>query len=128
VGTWKIEDGNLFLIEFEGFLGKHWEANGTVDLNYIFPNQQKVFAEWFTGEIKIPQGQSLRYVHAGYGDAYERDLFISFKNGRVTGKREVDNHKSSKELIELKKRIIPQKISLFTRILDIMKRWRKIST
>jgi hypothetical protein len=42
------------------------EGYEEVDLNYVFPNQEKVFADWFTGEIRIPTGDMLKYVHTAY--------------------------------------------------------------
>jgi hypothetical protein len=60
----------------------------------IFPNQKKVFAEWFSGEIKIPQGKMLHYEHMGYISIFEKDLFLEFKKGVLYNKREVDNSKT----------------------------------
>ena len=62
-----------------------------MSIDVIFPNQKKVFAEWFTGEIKIPQGKMLHYEHMGYMSIFEKDLFLEFKKGILTGKSEVNN-------------------------------------
>lgn len=48
----------------------------------------------FTGEMKIPQGKMLHHEHLGYASIFERDLFLEFKNGVLTGSREVDNTKT----------------------------------
>lgn len=66
-GTWEIKDDKLYLIAFEGYTSnlserKYWE----VGMDFIFPNQKIVFAEWFSGEIRVPLGDMLDYVHGGY--------------------------------------------------------------
>ena len=41
-----------------------------------------VFASWFTGLLRIPQGKLLKYVHGGFGSLQERDLIISIESSR----------------------------------------------
>lgn len=77
---------------FTGFKGNS-KSQGNVDMNYLFRGQTKVFAKWFTGEIQLPRGPMLKYVHMGYGSMYIEDLFIWFDKGRVTSDRIVDNWK-----------------------------------
>lgn len=100
-GTWEIKDNKLYLIDLECYTAnmeerKYWK----VGLDFIFPNQTEVFADWFSGEIRIPQGDMLNYVHGGYLSTYEADLFIEFKNGQLVGQRTIDNY------VEEAKRII----------------------
>ncbi len=69
------------------------------ELKDLFPSQVRdgrVFASWFTGELRIPDGKMLRYVHMGYGSVYERERFIQIKEGLVVSERIVDN--SGKEI------------------------------
>lgn len=89
VGTWEIVENKLFLVGLRGFP----EENKELSLDNIFPNLNKVFAEWFSGEIKIPQGKMLHYEHMGYMSIYEKDLFFKFRKGNLVAKREVDNTK-----------------------------------
>ena len=72
-------------------LKAHSGSTDEVSIDVIFPNQKKVFAEWYTGEIKIPYGDMLHYEHMGYMSIFEKDLFLEFKKGVLCGKREVDN-------------------------------------
>ena len=90
IGEWEIVEDKLFLIGLEG----HPEENERFTMDFLFPNQQKVFAEWFSGEIKIPQGKLLHYEHLGYASIFERDLFMEFNKGVLVGSREVDNTKT----------------------------------
>ena len=91
VGTWAIEEGRLYLIKISGTAEVNDEIQdvGLVDLFPQYPNG--VFAHWFSGELRCPQGGLLKYVHGGYGSVYEEDLFIDVLKGVVTGERTVRN-------------------------------------
>lgn len=87
IGTWELRDQKLYLIAL-----KVWgEAYDEKTLDYLFPGQEEVFADWFTGEIRLQTGEMLRYVHGGYGSVYEKDLFLSFEKGVCTGQWSVTN-------------------------------------
>ena len=60
-------------------------------MDYLFPGQEKVFADWYSGEIRVPQGKLLEYIHLGFASVYEKDLFLKIEAGQVVGKREIDN-------------------------------------
>jgi hypothetical protein len=78
VGTWEILDARLYLIDLTGTLKSGQEAR----LETIFPGfPDRVFAHWYSGKLRIPMGELLRYVHGGYGSVYERDQFITVKKG-----------------------------------------------
>ena len=54
----------------------------------LFPDEHRppetpVFAEWYSGELRIPEGEMLRYVHGGYGTVHERDRLILIERGRL---------------------------------------------
>ncbi len=51
----------------------------------------QVFAEWFSGEIRVPMGEMLEYVHMDYYSVYEKDLFITMENGIVIGQTTKSN-------------------------------------
>lgn len=86
VGTWSIEDNRLYLVNLDT------DDNGKkVGLEYLFPNQKKVFADWFTGELHIPYGKLMKYVHQGYASLYEKELLLTIKNGIVIDENEIDN-------------------------------------
>lgn len=50
-------------------------------MEYLFPNDEFVFAEWFTGEIRIGIGDMISYVHGGYASVYQGNMFLVFKDG-----------------------------------------------
>ena len=90
IGEWEIVEDKLFLIGLKGCP----KENEQFTMDFLFPNQKKVFAGWFTGEIEIPQGKMLHYEHLGYASIFEKDLFLKFKKGVLVGSREVDNTKT----------------------------------
>lgn len=81
-GTWKIIDARLYLIDLRGTLRNGENAS----LETVFPDYpDRVFAHWYSGTLRIPQGQMLEYVHAGYGSIYEQDLMIEIEHGVIVG-------------------------------------------
>jgi len=88
--TWEVKCKRLYLIDLIA------TVNGeTVGVNYFFPHQHKVFAGWFSGEIRMPLGKCLEYRHAGYASIYEKDVFFRFDKGFFEGSRIVDNRKNT---------------------------------
>lgn len=91
-GTWEIVDDRLYLIELRGVL----EDGSAVALKTVFPDfPLRVFANWFTDVIRIPQGALLDYVHMGYGSTYERDLLIRIARGLVKDVRVRENGRAA---------------------------------
>ena len=78
IGTWEIIDNRLYLVGIDGKL----KDGSEVTLKSIFPGfPDRVFAHWYTGELRIPDGKILEYVHMGYGSIYERDLLLTIEKG-----------------------------------------------
>jgi len=102
VGTWKIieTDGveRLYLVK----LAAHKSYEEIIGLSDVFPGFDKVFAHWFTGQLRCPQGAQLEYVHMGYGSTYEYDLLMDFKRGVLVNKHarhnEVPPKKEEKDI------------------------------
>jgi hypothetical protein len=92
VATWKIEEGYLYLTKVvEGSCGADAKE---IPISEILPQQTApVKALWFTGTLRVPQGEPLLYVHMGYGSIYEKELMISIKEGKVLSEFIVDNTK-----------------------------------
>jgi hypothetical protein len=83
VASWKIEGGKLYLTGIE-------TENENLKIEKVFPGQKMpVFADWYTGELRIPQGEMLQYVHMFYQSRFESDLFLLVDNGIILKKRVV---------------------------------------
>lgn len=80
IATWEIKNDALYLVGIDARL----EDGSKVLVENLFPNSQKqVKAVWYSGELVIPRGKMLEYVHLGYASRYEQYLVISIKNGNV---------------------------------------------
>ena len=81
VGEWAVIEGRLYLIGITGTL----EGDTPASLETFFPGfPDRVFAHWYSGQVRLPMGQQLEYVHGGYGSTYEQDLLIDFDQGVVS--------------------------------------------
>lgn len=88
VGEWEIRDGRLYLVGISATLAEGQEAT----LESIFPGfPDRVFAHWYSGILRIPQGKLLEYFHGGFGSVYETDLLVDVEDGVLKGTRERRN-------------------------------------
>ncbi|CAG1020056.1 hypothetical protein DOJK_00048 [Patescibacteria group bacterium] len=99
LATWEIKEGVLYLVKLvDGSCG---ENAPEIPLSKLFPNQTApIKATWFSGELKIPQGKQLQYVHMGYGSIYEKELHLTIKNGKLVNKITIDNSKKAMPNVE----------------------------
>jgi hypothetical protein len=81
--TWQIIDNKLNLIAIKAYK----DSPDQIGVDYIFPGQERMFADWFTGELKIPLGKILKHVHMGFGSISEKTLYLEFKNGFLINER-----------------------------------------
>ena len=80
VGTWEIQDSRLYLID----IGGTYEDGSPATLESLFPGfPNRVFAHWYTGTLRVPQGELLKYRHMGWASTFERDLLIEVEDGVV---------------------------------------------
>ncbi len=88
VGRWDIVDDRLYLVKLHGTLENGTEASVAT----IFPNfPDRVFAHWYSGTIRLPQGKLLEYVHGGYRSTYEQDLLLDVERGVVKSTQVLHN-------------------------------------
>lgn len=78
IGTWEVRDRRLWLVAVEGCARVVGEP---------------VLADWFNGVLRIPRGEELQYVHMGFGTVFEEEVHLRVEEGRVTGRRVIDNRK-----------------------------------
>lgn len=97
IGSWLIEDNKLYITGLEAYVCNSRKLNTIlrpdrkVGLDYLFPGQSKVFADWYSGEIRIPYGKMMKYVHQGYASLYEEELFLKVEAGIITSCCKIDN-------------------------------------
>jgi len=93
VGTWEIRDGRFYLVALRG--------------RYRLTPGGPLWADWFTGVIRIPRGELLQYVHMGFGSVYEQELHIKVEHGVVVASRWIDNRGTAHDPWELGRRNLP---------------------
>ena len=100
VATWLLQKDGLWLtsVSSNGLIvdRRQSEADAEVagaldgrpfSVDGLFPDDTRpadapVFADWYSGELRIPEGEMIQYVHGGYGTTYERDRLILIERGR----------------------------------------------
>ena len=83
VSTWEIKLNRLYLIDLSGHIQKEGGSlNDTfkVGLDYLF-NEKKIFAEWFSGEIVVNDGEIMEFSYRGSYPKFEFEITLSFENG-----------------------------------------------
>jgi len=87
VGTWKLENEKLYLIDLVGTkYDSELNTHNEVGMEYLFPNQKSVFANWFSGQLEIPDGTILMEGTTYLGDF----LFLKFDKGVLIDFKSVD--------------------------------------
>nr|MBP7911909.1 hypothetical protein [Pseudomonadales bacterium] len=78
IGTWEVRGQRLYLVGLEGRSGEGAELT----LVSLFPGHgSRVYAHWYSGTVRLPEGKLLKYFHGGYGSTYERDRLLRFDKG-----------------------------------------------
>ena len=62
-----------------------------IDIQFLYQTSEPVFADWFTGVLRVPRGEMLEYVHMDYFSVFEEDMFFEFSNGILQGMKVVKN-------------------------------------
>ena len=94
LARWEIVEDKLWLIGLAGNLvisDVPPRRAKRIDMQYLFPNQERVFAEWFSGEILLRDGEMLHSVHSGHAQIYERDIYMNFEEGKLISEKVEDN-------------------------------------
>lgn len=78
-GTWKVEKNRLYLFSIRG--------------KYSIVGDAPVFADWYSGTLKIPLGLPLVNFHFGFGAIHEKEAHMHIENG-ILIKTDVIENKS----------------------------------
>lgn len=83
--TWEVRENVLYLVKVDA--NPCSSKRTPVPLSELFPDTTgPVQAIWFTGTLRVPQGQQIEYVHMGYESRYERYLILLVENGHVVNR------------------------------------------
>lgn len=99
VASWEIRDGRLFLTSLKGeicddpaFTGWACQKRRPASLADLFAKAKPpIFAEWYSGTLRVPLGAQIKYQHMGYESVFEFDLLLTIEKGRVVTTTTIDN-------------------------------------
>jgi hypothetical protein len=107
LGLWEIRDDRLYLADIKGSIcmaaadpaapaqtcgGHHrgpCEAREAKVSDFQDGADGAVFADWYSGDLKVPRGKLVEYVHMGFASEYESYLMLTIAQGVLTGERVV---------------------------------------
>ncbi|UCH59169.1 MAG: hypothetical protein JSV61_13245 [Anaerolineales bacterium] len=76
-GTWEIREGKFYLIGLRG--------------RFQLQGEDPLFADWYSGMLRIPRGEILQYVHMGFESVFAEEVYVDIANGEVVSMRLVEN-------------------------------------
>ena len=103
---WIISDNRLYLTGFSGtiriyqiekneFSPELCYETKSISLNHLFPNQQNIFAEWFSGEIRLVQ--RVKLTGEDYCDTvYKKVIHLTFEKGILINEQIIKNRRQLK--------------------------------
>ena len=77
IATWEIKKNQLYLIAVKG--------------RYQMDGAEPIFADWFSGNLRIPKGERLKNKALGLLSANGLELHIKINQGMVTQIEAIDN-------------------------------------
>lgn len=87
IGDWEIILNKLYLTGLSNMTGSGYKFS----MKTLFPGQEKVFAEWYSGELRIPRGEMIENNYRKHIYVYEEDLFLEIENGILINSRIINN-------------------------------------
>jgi hypothetical protein len=96
VATWEVKEQRLMLVDVSILKsmpdksGSGFSPELTSVLEQMFPGQKEVPAEWFTGNIVVPDGKLVSYVHMGYASTYQKYILLRVEKGAITRQWKTD--------------------------------------
>lgn len=97
IGSWRLEDDRLYLVDIDGWLCAEAAVSSAdcrrANLAELFGTARgtPVFAEWYSGELVLPDGDPLPGMETGDSALHERTIRITLKAGKVTRIETIDN-------------------------------------
>ncbi len=85
-----LEWNGAYISDENGFIPKAAALAIDVASLMTIPNQPH-FAAWYSGLLRCPYGEQLKYVHGGFGSKYRYDLMVQIESGHVKEHWIVDN-------------------------------------
>ena len=75
--TWELRNRQLFLVEMTCYSKGDQQAG----IELFFAGRKEVFADWFSGEIRLPRGKGKFIIETSLNPLNLKYLVLNFKNG-----------------------------------------------
>ena len=127
VASWKITNDRLYLSDVDGQIctrehdvdqkPSSWGPVGhkgachkrRVGIDYLFDTSTgNVFADWFSGELRVATGEMIEYQHSGYASKYDRYLIINVESGKVKNTKQIGGADYEKHQWAERQKTLPQ--------------------
>lgn len=87
---WEIREGGIYLM---ALLECHSDRNLW---NEVFPKEKPpIHADWYSGIIRIPEGELLEYGRMGFASVHRIDNYLVIADGQLKGHIQVTNDSNS---------------------------------
>jgi hypothetical protein len=91
----KLYAVDISVIASKDSLGKYISYRKSI-MNQVFPGQDKVLIDWFSGLLVVPYGRLKHYVHMGYASIYSKYLLIELDKGLYIQERRFEGKEYDK--------------------------------
>ena len=97
IGTWRVENGILYLEEIKMLSGTRISLDGIFD---DYRENGRIVARWFSGKIRVVRGEQVSYEHIGFAQHYEHETIYTLRDGMIMKKKEIHNSLRKSENME----------------------------
>jgi len=95
VCIWSVQGTHLQLDSVAVIVGENkltYPALGLKDSFEKYLNKDHISASWVNGQLRAARGKQLYYEHTGYNRNYSSEIFLTFKNGKMTDMKTFNNN------------------------------------
>ena len=104
VATWTIDDSRLYLTGVDGLVSVDQGGPLPASVALLFPEAgDRAYAEWFTGKLRVPEGNLVHRSDIAEGCVFERELHIVIDRGVVIGSEAVETGEAFRREEEARK-------------------------
>jgi len=96
IATFALRDGHLYVDDVKMPTKAYMHADAPEEKQFksvmaaLFGDAAPHIATWFTGNLVVPTGELVRYVHMGYASTYSSYLVVTVIGGEVRERREMN--------------------------------------
>ena len=91
VGHWELNHDRLYLLDLKASV-MVYGVERPARLTDFFPEAKgKVFAHWFSGELRIPVGRRIQSATSRYNPQFEQEIVLIFKAGVLLEEQRIHN-------------------------------------